>query len=108
MSALPRKRTWAVQLEMSTLGQKRTSPTCTTSVSFSGPHHKKSGKNTGVLQDRPQIWRYVTCGVNVRSALKKLGVLAIEFAIITLFVASLWWAADKNEAFSQDRMWLVD
>jgi hypothetical protein len=40
--------------------------------------------------------------------LKKLGVLAIEAAIITLFVASLWWAADKNEAFSQDQMWLVN
>jgi hypothetical protein len=40
--------------------------------------------------------------------LKKLGVLAIELAIITMFVASLWWAADKNEAFSQDQMWLVD
>jgi hypothetical protein len=33
---------------------------------------------------------------------------SIEVAIITLFVASLWWAADKNEAFSQDQMWLVD
>jgi hypothetical protein len=40
--------------------------------------------------------------------LKKLGVLAIQVAIITLFVTSLWWAADKNEAFSQDQMWLVD
>ena len=47
-------------------------------------------------------------GANVRSHLEKLGVLAIEVAIVTLFAASLWWAADKNEAFSQDQMWLVD
>ncbi|MFZ0027224.1 MAG: hypothetical protein WAK72_13635 [Pseudolabrys sp.] len=40
--------------------------------------------------------------------MKKLGVLAIELAIITMFVASLWWAADKNEVFSQDQMRLVD
>jgi hypothetical protein len=40
--------------------------------------------------------------------LKKLGVLAIELAIVTLFVAFLWWAADENVAFSQDQMWLVD
>jgi len=40
--------------------------------------------------------------------LKKTGVLALEVAIVTLFIASLWWAADKNEAFSQDQMWLVD
>jgi hypothetical protein len=40
--------------------------------------------------------------------LKKIGVLALQVAIVTLFVASLWWAADKNEAFSQDQMWLVD
>jgi hypothetical protein len=40
--------------------------------------------------------------------LKKLGALAIQVAIGTPFVASLWWAADKNEAFSQDQMWLVD
>jgi len=40
--------------------------------------------------------------------LRKLGVLAIGVAIITLFGASVWWAADKNEAFSQDQMWLVD
>ena len=42
------------------------------------------------------------------ATLKKLGVLAIEVAIMTLFVVSLWWAADKNEAFSQDQMCLVD
>jgi hypothetical protein len=40
--------------------------------------------------------------------LKKLGVFVFQVAIVTLFVASLWWAADKNEAFSQDQMWLVD
>jgi hypothetical protein len=40
--------------------------------------------------------------------LKRIGVLALQVAIATLFVASLWWAADKNEAFSQDQMWLVD
>jgi len=54
-----------------------------TNVRF-GPRHQKSRKNTGFLQDL---------------TLKKLGVLAIEVAIITLFVASLWWAADKNKAF---------
>jgi len=43
-----------------------------------------------------------------KATLKTLGALAIEAAIITLFVASLWWAADKNEAFSQDQMWLVN
>jgi hypothetical protein len=43
-----------------------------------------------------------------KATLKKLGVLAIELAIVTLFVAFLWWAADKNVAFSQDQMWLVD
>ncbi|HJZ80799.1 MAG TPA: hypothetical protein VKD91_10655 [Pyrinomonadaceae bacterium] len=40
--------------------------------------------------------------------MKRIGVLALQVAIATLFVASLWWAADKNEAFSQDQMWLVD
>jgi hypothetical protein len=36
--------------------------------------------------------------------LKKLGALVIQVAIVTLFVASLWW----DEAFSQDQIWLVD
>ena len=40
--------------------------------------------------------------------MKKLGVLAIEVLIITLFAASLWWVADKSKAYSQDQMWLVD
>jgi hypothetical protein len=40
--------------------------------------------------------------------LKKIGVFVLQVAIVTLFVTSLWWAADKNEAFSQDQIWLVD
>jgi hypothetical protein len=46
-------------------------PLARTNVSFSGPHHQKSGKNTGVLQDLRQMSGYVTCGVNVRSHLEK-------------------------------------
>lgn len=41
------------------------------------------------------------------ATVKKLGILVIGVAVITLFVASLWWA-DRNGAFSQDQMWLVD
>ena len=46
-------------------------PLARTNVSFSGPRHQKSGKNTGVLQDLRQMRGYVTCGVNVRSHLEK-------------------------------------
>jgi len=40
--------------------------------------------------------------------MQKLGVLAIQVTIVTLLLATLLWAADKNIAFSQDRIWLVD
>ena len=78
-----------------------------TNDSFSGPQHQKSGKNVGVLQDLRPMRAYRTASAR-EATLKKLEILVIGVAVITLFVASLWWAADRNEAFSQDQMWLVD
>ena len=71
------------------------------------PQHQKSGKNAGVLQDLRPMRAYGTASA-WEATLKKLRILVIGVAVITLFVASLWSAADRNEAFRQDQMWLVD
>src|SRR5262249_45380816 len=68
----PQKRTCAVQLRMSALGQKRTFLTCADErFLLKDRIDQKSGKNTGVLQDLRQMSSYVTCGVNVRTHLEK-------------------------------------
>ena len=68
----PRKRTCAVQLGMSALGQKRTSPTCADERFLLGPASPKiREKYRSSTRPQPDGGVYVTCGVNVRSHLEK-------------------------------------